>query len=130
MRTGQISRQAPQRLLACGSSPNATEPAQGRREHRAHGTHVDGAVRVPADRLIDGADVQAGAAPDAVEDLRELGAEQPAAPVVHEHDVQLVGAVRLRARRVGGAVDPAEPGPPVFGCRNPAARAIAVAGPR
>ena len=96
IRTGQISRHAPHRLLACGSSPNAPEPAQRRRQHRSHGAHVDGAVRVSADGLVDGADVQARAAPDAVKNLRQLGTEKAAPTVVHEHDMQFVGAIGSR----------------------------------
>ena len=70
-----------------------SEPAQRGRQHRSHGAHVDGAVRVSADGLVDGADVQAGAAPDAVKNLRQLGTEKGAPTVVHEHDMQFVGAI-------------------------------------
>ena len=44
---------------------------------------------------VDGADVQAGAAADAVQRLLELRAEQLGAAVVHEDEMELLGAVEL-----------------------------------
>ena len=70
-----------------------------RREHGADGPAVHPAVGVPADLAVDGAHVEAGAAADAAEDLVQLGAEQVAAAVVEDDDVQLVGAVGLARPR-------------------------------
>ena len=75
-------------------------PCSARREHRTHGPGIHAAVRVAADLLVDGTRVQAGAAADAIQNLRKLTAQQPASPVVHEHDVQLVGTVWFAPRLV------------------------------
>ncbi len=66
-----------------------------RREHRADRSAVDPAVRVATDLAVHGADVQARAAPDARQDLLHLGAEDLAASVVEDDDVQLVGTIGL-----------------------------------
>src|SRR5690606_13826035 len=54
-------------------------------------------VAVASYVLVYGTRVQEGAAPDAEEDFGLLAAEHAAAAVVDEHDVQLVGPVRLLA---------------------------------
>src|SRR5919107_3968605 len=56
---------------------------------------VGGSVGVAAGLPVDWADVQAGAATDAVQRLLEFRAEQFGAPVVHEDEVQLLRAVEL-----------------------------------
>ena len=70
MRTGQASKQAPHSVDAYGSDGVVLDPGQLRREHRADRARVDRAVGVPAGALVDRADVQAGAAPDAVQRRR------------------------------------------------------------
>src|SRR5690606_22015603 len=72
-------------------------PPERWRQHGTDRTGIHAAVGVAADLLVDGTRVQAGAAPDAVEDFGLLAAEHAAAAVVDEHDVQLVGPVRLLA---------------------------------
>jgi hypothetical protein len=48
---------------------------------------------VTADGLVHRADVQARAAPDAIQNFRQLRAEQAAPAVVDQHHVQLVGTI-------------------------------------
>ena len=87
-------RRAVRKIGALGAA------GQQRREHLAHRPRVHRVVRVAAHVAVHGAHVQARAAPDAREHLLVLRAEQRAAPVVEEHDVQLVGTVDLaRAAR-------------------------------
>ena len=69
--------------------------ASSGREHRADRAAVHPAVGVAADLAVHGAHVQARAAADARQDLLQLGAEDVAAAVVEDHDVQLVGPVGL-----------------------------------
>ena len=65
----------------------------------ADGAGIDPSVGVAAHALVDGADVEAGAAADAVEGFAEGGVgQQAAAPVVHDDQVEL-----FRAVLVGGA---------------------------
>ena len=59
------------------------------------GPAVDPAVGVAADLPVDGADVLAGAAADAVQDLLVAGAEDRRAAAVDDHDVHLLGPVDL-----------------------------------
>src|ERR671913_2536075 len=58
-------------------------------------TGVGRSVGVAASLPVDRADVQAGAAADAVQRLLELRAEQFGASVVHEDEMQLLGAVEF-----------------------------------
>src|SRR5918997_1347582 len=58
-------------------------------------TGVGRAVGVAAGLAVDGADVQAGAAADAVEGLLELGPEELRAAVVHQDQVKLLCPVEL-----------------------------------
>src|SRR5918997_5144350 len=58
-------------------------------------TGVGRAVGVAAGLAVDGADVQAGAAADAVEGLLELGPEELRAAVVHQDQVKLLGPVEF-----------------------------------
>ncbi len=69
----------------------------------AYRAGVGRAVGVAAGLAVDRADVQAGAAADAVEGLLELRAEQLGAAVVHEDEVQLLRPVEL-ARSPRGPV--------------------------
>ncbi len=56
-----------------------------------------------ADRAIDGAVIEAGAAADAAQHVGEFVAEHLAAPVVEQHDVIGAGPVRIAAPpRPGG----------------------------
>jgi hypothetical protein len=66
-----------------------------RRQHRAHRSRIDPPVGVTTDLLIHGAVVHAGAAADAAQHVLELAAEQPGAPGIHQHEIQVLGAVEL-----------------------------------
>src|SRR5829696_3647551 len=60
-----------------------------------YGTGVRRAVGVAAGLAVDGADVQARAAADAVKGLLELRAEKPGASIIHKDEMELLGAVQL-----------------------------------
>ena len=96
MLTGQASMHAPHSVDAFGELGRLlVGVASSGREHRADGAAVHPAVGVAADLAVHGAHVEAGAAADARQDLLQLGAEDVAAAVVEDHDVQLVGPVGL-----------------------------------
>src|SRR5215210_5949699 len=61
----------------------------------AYGTRVGRAVGMSTRLAVDRADVQAGAAADAVKRLLELRAEQLGAAVVHEDKMKLFGTVEF-----------------------------------
>ena len=70
------------------------DAAEQRVEDRADRTWVDRAVRVPADPLVDRADVEAGGAADAAQRLAaDLVGQRPGAAVVEEYDVHLLRPV-------------------------------------
>ena len=67
------------------------------------GPGVYPSVGVAAHRVVDRAVVEARAAADAAQHLAELASQHGGAPVVDEHDVELLGAVEVRApARAGG----------------------------
>ena len=93
IRTGQISRQAPQywRAAARRTGPGRAGRASGLLDR----TGVDRPMRVPADTLIHGADVQARAAADAIQDLGKLRPEEFRAVVVDHDHMHFVRPVSL-----------------------------------
>ena len=79
--------------------------AQQRVEDRADRAGVDRAVGVTAGALVDRAHVEAGRAPDAPQRLAaDLVGQRAGAPVVDEHDVDLLRAVAGRHARPGRGV--------------------------
>ena len=79
-------------------------------EDEPDGPDVDMTVVVPADKLVDGADIGASAAADAAERLgEERVAGQRQATVIQEDDVHLLAAVR-RGGASRGAGDPGHVG--------------------
>src|SRR5207249_4557701 len=56
------------------------------------GNRIDVAVGVPAGRAVDGADVEAGPAAEAMERLGQRAGELSHPTVVEDHEVQLAGA--------------------------------------
>src|SRR5581483_9271602 len=80
-----------------GQVARALEAVHQRGEDRADRSSVDAAVRVPADLPEHRAHVLTGTAPDAVEHRAVLGRKQGRTAVVEDHDVELLGPVRLVA---------------------------------
>ena len=99
--TGQMSSHAAHRLDACATSMPSAVRLEERRQHGADRAAVDPAVGVAADLAVHGADVLAGAAADAVQDLLVAGAEDRRAAAVDDHDVHLLGPVDLARRGAG-----------------------------
>ena len=97
MPTGHASQHAPHRLDAFASSlaVSCSWCASKRGEHRAHRPRVHPPVCVPTNLAVDGAHVEARAAPNAVEHLGELTGRNVAAAVVDYHEMEFVGTVRL-----------------------------------
>src|SRR5581483_4882418 len=73
----------------------ALEAIHQRSEHRADRPPVDASVRVSADLPKDGTHVLTRTAPDAVEHRPILGGKHGRAAVVEDHDVKLLGSIRL-----------------------------------
>ena len=79
---------APHKLEAVRQVFPILQAAQVRRDHGADRSLIRRAVRVAADVLVDGADVQARAAADAVQGVALLGVGQQArAIIVEQHHV-------------------------------------------
>src|ERR687885_1758312 len=70
-------------------------PLEQRRYDGPDGARVGRAVGVAARLAVDGADVEAGAAADAVEGFLELGAEQLRAAVIEQDQVELLRPIQL-----------------------------------
>ena len=87
-------RTATRRTAARRSGRRAAGPGELRGQDRADRARIDRAVRVPAGALVDRADVQAGAAADAVQRLaaHRVG-EHRGAAVVEQHQVELLRPV-------------------------------------
>lgn len=69
-----------------GQIPRLLEPVNPSREERADASHVNGRIFFSAHHLIDGADIQAGRALDAAQNLLEGGISQDFRAVVVEQD--------------------------------------------
>ena len=84
------------------------QPAKVRSDHAPDGALVGRAVGMAADVLENGADVQAGAAADAVQGIALLGVGQQArAVIIEQHDMKLLGTVdftRLPRPAIHGVV--------------------------
>ncbi len=72
-----------------------TVAGEQRAEHGADGAGIHAAVGVAAGLAVDRADVEAGAATDAAEDLAAVAGQHFCTAVVDEDDVRLLRAVRL-----------------------------------
>ena len=95
MPTGHASQHAPHRLEAWGRSFASLVALEQGRYDGPDRARVRRAVGVAAGLAVDRADVQAGAAADAVKRLLELRAEQLRASVVHQDEVELLRPVQL-----------------------------------
>ena len=89
--------------LAAGAAQRAgarqvlggVQAGEQRCQHGADGAGIHPAVGVAADVLVDRADVEAGAAAQAIKRLAVVAAEDIRAPVVHDDHVQFLGAVEV-----------------------------------
>ncbi len=78
---------APAKARSVGQVARVVDACELRRQHRAHRPGIDRAVGMAADRAIDRAMIEAGAAADTAQHVGELVAEHLAPSIVEQDDV-------------------------------------------